>query len=493
MKKNLIISIFLLLSVVAFGPRLWAFPAAPSVVVTSFEVNNIGGTDYFDVEATMVGTLFAHPVPYNVPVKFLYPVDPGVCNGTGIVDLLNNSAMILLSTEGLNPPQAPLPAARARLTDEFLGREHYTYIEAQWERTRGGLNVINLFNQLFQTNYVIPTDGHQFAIILDAATALKSPPAGLPGSPCAASTIVGYGMSASTVPLNLLKQPALVGPAFAAAFADLYDGLLWDSITFGFLPFPVSKTGVPTIEVSAETDVQLFRNDFLRGDNATYRHYEIAGVTHVSIDEHNLDDILPGLPFVPDPVVRQNPQTHSPVFRAMMEHLRIWVTVGTPPPPGVNLDGSNYAFLPLMCQGLPIPGIADIPRDSDGNALGGIRLPHMRTQVDPACVGDSCQTRGSPLGVYDGINTQHPCKAGGFEQVVIVMGTYTPDEAILDRYTNKGKFVSGISNAADFAFEQGWILEEDIENYTSTAAHCVVGHVDTEDITLDDLKDCHEI
>jgi hypothetical protein len=71
------------------------------------------------------------------------------------------------------------------------------------------------------------------------------------------------------------------------------------------------------------------------------------------------------------------------------------------------------------------------------------------------------------------------------------MGTFIRDDDILDRYKNRGKYVSGVSKAAEFAFEQGWILEEDVDAYTETAAHCVVGHVDTEDVTLDDLKDCH--
>lgn len=489
------ISIFLFLGGFAFGPSVWAFPAAPTVSDVSSTIVTLGGKDYFDVEATLNGTGPAiPPVPYNVPAKFLYPVDPADCNGTGIVDLLNNSAMILLASLA-NPPVPPLAAARERMTDEFFGSKGYSYVSVQWERTRGTLNVIGLFNTLFGTNYVIPTDADQFAIILDAATALRTPPLGLPGSPCAVSTVAAYGMSQSTVPLNLLKQPALSGPMFSAAFAALYDGMIWDSITAGFLPFPISKTGVKTIAVSAETDVQLFRNDLLvRGENLEYRSYEVAGVTHVSQDEHNLDEIVPTLfPFVPDPPVRPDLATHSPVFRAMMEHLRLWMTDGTPPPPSVSLDGSNYPILPLPCVGLPIPGIADIPRDSDGNALGGIRLPHLLTKVDEECVGDDCKTRGSPLGTYNGIETQYGCSAGGFPQVAIVMGTFIRDDEILDRYTNHGKYVSGVSKAADFAFEQGWILEEDVDAYTQDAAHCVVGHVDTEDITLDDLKDCHNL
>src|SRR5262249_45052514 len=195
-------------------------------------------------------------------------------------------------------------------------------------------------------------------------------------------------------------------------------------------------------------------------------------------------------PFTPSPPTRQNLARDSAVFRAMMEHLRHWITEGTPPPPSVSLDGSNYSLSPLPCQGLPIPGIANIPRDSDGNALGGVRLPHMLTTQ---CAGSKCQTMGSPLGVYNGIETQYGCSAGGFPQVAIVTGTFTRNDAILDRYTDHGKYVSGVSKAADYAFEKGWILEEDRDAYIQQAAQCAVGHASTEDITMDDLKACHEL
>jgi hypothetical protein len=113
----------------------------------------------------MNGTGIAGSLSYNVPVEFLYPVNPIDCNGTGIVDLLNNSAMILLDHVGVT--QAPLPSARRRLTEEFLGRMGYSYVSVQWEKTR---DAIEVFNRRFGTNYFIPATPDQFAIILDAAT-----------------------------------------------------------------------------------------------------------------------------------------------------------------------------------------------------------------------------------------------------------------------------------------------------------------------------------
>lgn len=471
----------LLLSGLVLTPRAHAFPAAPTLTDVNYSVVSLGGNDYYDVTATMHGTVLADPNPYAVPVTFLYPVDPAVCNGTGIVDLLNNSAMVLTRIQGV----FPLPAARRRLTDEFIGAKRYFYAGVQWERARGA---IALFNQLYGTSYVIPTDAHQFGIILDGSTALRSPPQGLPGSPCPVDTVAGYGMSASTVPLNALKQVALSGPVFSSAFAALYDGIIWDSITAGFLPptVPIAMTGVKTINISAQTDVELFANHLkVRGENPEFRSYEVAGGTHVSRDEHNLEEIGALLPSPPSPPTRQNLVTHSPVFRAMMEHLRAWMTEGIPPPPSVFFDGSNYPFLPISCVGLPIPGIANVPRGPDGNVLGGVRLPYLQTVVDG-------KTIGSPLGQYNGIELQYGCSAGGFPQVAIVTGNFIRNDALIGGYKNHGDYVSGVSQAAQYAFEKGWILQEDVEAYSSAAAHCVVGHAAPADITLDDLTACYE-
>jgi hypothetical protein len=476
MTTRAVTSLLVLLSGLALGRTASAFPAAPTLSdVRSTEIT-IGGKRYHDVTATLNGTGITGPARYNVPITLLYPVNPRHCNGTGIVDLLNNSAMLLLASEGVAQP--PLASARARLTETFLGKRGYFYVSVQWERTRGEIHVIDLFNELFGTNHVIPADLDQFAIILDAGSLVKTPPIGLPGSPCAVSKAAVYGMSASAVPINALKLPAVSGPVFAGAFAARFDGVIMDSITSSFLPFPIAKTGVRTIAVSAETDVQLFRNDVnVRGENPDYRAYEVAGVTHVSRDQHDLDAIVPLLPVVPSPPTRQNLATHSPFFRAVMEHLRRWMTDGTPPPPSVFLDGSSYSVLPLACVGLPIPGIANIPRDADGNALGGIRLPFL----------------ASPLGRYDGIETQYGCRAGGFPQVAIVTGTFVRDDAILDRYRNHGRYVSGVARAAALAFENGWLLDDDVRAYVTAAARCVVGRVSTRAITADDLKACHDL
>lgn len=469
MKRNVVVlSMFLVLAMSVLESSAFANPAPPSLSDVTSTTMVIGGRNYHEVQATLNGT--GSGGAYRVPVEFLYPVNPSECNGTGIVDLLNNSAMVLAAPIG--GAVRPLATARARLKDKFIGEKGYSYVSVQWEKDR---NAITTFNQLFGTNYVIPTLDDQFAIILDAGSLLKSPPAGLPGSPCAVDKAVAYGFSASTGPIVQLKFQS---HPLAAAFAATFDASLIDSTTSGFGTVTMPKDGGLTIVISSETDVVLFRNDLtMRGQTSTYRQYEIPGSSHVTTDQHDLDDIVAGLPFAPTPPVRHSLAKNSPVHRAMMEHLRRWMNDGTPPPPSVTLDGSNYPLTPLPCVGLPIPGIATIPRDADGNALGGVRLPYL----------------ARPLGHYNGIELQYGCSAGGFPQVAIVAGTFIRDDAMINRYKNHGEYVSGVSKAADFAFQQGWILDADRQAYKDQAGQCPVGRIPTEELTLDDMKFCHDL
>jgi hypothetical protein len=168
----------------------------------------------------------------------------------------------------------------------------------------------------------------------------------------------------------------------------------------------------------------------------------------------------------------------------MTEHLRAWVTKGIEPPPSVFFTGANYPFGPLPCfTNLPIPGVALIPRDADGNVLGGVRLPFVRTTVGN-------RTVGSPLGTYNGMETQYGCTAGGFSQVAIVTGTFVRNDALIGSYSH-GSYVSGVAKAAAHALAQRWILPEDALGYIITAAFCPVGLKPPGSITRNDLIACH--
>ena len=110
-------------------------------------------------------------------------------------------------------------------------------------------------------------------------------------------------------------------------------------------------------------------------------------------------------------------------------------------------------------------GNLDPARDADGNALGGLRLPHMPSLV---CTnGNHCHAAGAPLGTYTGVETasQIPFVRTG--------GTFDPfsPEELKERYENQGTYVQLVRRAAQELRKQGYILQEDYRKYVSEAAH----------------------
>ena len=103
-----------------------------------------------------------------------------------------------------------------------------------------------------------------------------------------------------------------------------------------------------------------------RGEHPDYRVVEIAGVSHIPVSA--ADFRSHGMP-------EQNPVGFEPVFRAALVNLQEWLNGRDDPPLSVAIELSDAP--PRDFDGAPIRSAA---RDADGNAKGGVRLPHM-----PSC------------------------------------------------------------------------------------------------------------
>ena len=135
------------------------------------------------------------------------------------------------------------------------------------------------------------------------------------------------------------------------------------------------------IAVSTETDAQ-WGADAERGDNPDYRTIEIAGVSHIPAARVDFRDH--GHPM-------QNPVDYRPPFRAALVNLEEWIN-GKEPPPSVAIELADKQLDLGGCCGM----IREAVRDADGNALGGLRLPHMTTVLADG------RKAGAPLGQYTG-------------------------------------------------------------------------------------------
>ena len=93
--------------------------------------------------------------------------------------------------------------------------------------------------------------------------------------------------------------------------------------------------------------------------------------------------------------------------------------------------------------------------DEDGNALGGIRLPPIE----------------APLGVHTGFDFSwlDPAVAEGYPYAMVFAygGRFKQfsDEELAKRYPTKVAYGDAFAAAARTAFEEGFILEEDLRRY----------------------------
>src|SRR4029450_5033875 len=90
----------------------------------------------------------------------------------------------------------------------------------------------------------------------------------------------------------------------------------------------------------------------------------------------------------------------APVLRAMAEHLRGWIEAGSAPPLSVFLKGRVARLAAALFSnaswgsGTPLAFVTKL--GEDGNVLGGVRLPHVRTTLPNGV------RVGGPLGLYRG-------------------------------------------------------------------------------------------
>jgi Alpha/beta hydrolase domain len=126
---------------------------------------------------------------------------------------------------------------------------------------------------------------------------------------------------------------------------------------------------VPAMVFITETDLTVLGYFAARQpDSAMVRIWEVAGTAHA--DSYLIDD-SPGSRFaemLKDCPGKINSGPHHQTLKAAVHHLVEWVTNGIEPPTSPRLECGLDATAPFG---------AALRRDSHGNALGGIRTPHV--------------------------------------------------------------------------------------------------------------------
>lgn len=437
---------------------------------------------YTFIEATMHGTIDradGSQGRYAVPLVLISPDDGG--NGVGIVDVPNS---VFHAFTGFVPDPDGTLRLIEQATGGFLFRHGYTYAAVQWNK-----EVTDLFADdpaAAEQNHLaagsIERTSDAWAILRDTAALLRDPTPILESAghaPNAVDVVLSAGYSQSATLLHTF----VFGGENAVDGELAFDGHLLGSGGFsctvvadedgtqGFPEQPLWALVPCEPDATPPADGSVVVAVITEGTAATlgaprfavepphWRQYELAGVGHAN------PAITPDGPF--NTADDRNPIVNASALRAAIHNLRRWVASATPAPASLRLEGVIDPD-----TGALVPDV-----DDHGNALGGLRLPHMEQEVDG-------RPAGAPLGTYTGLNlpyadgfAQPPSLDGYVTILTFVGGAFTPftDDDLRGRYPDHATYVERVARAADHLVEHGYLLPEDRDAYVLEAERSAIG------------------
>jgi hypothetical protein len=404
-------------------------------VVSSTQLGEFGHRDYRELQIRMLGT--APGGAYNVPVTLAFPERSKDYSGVAVVDVVND-AFVTGAVIPAPATRTPFPLARNNIGDDYLFGSGHAYVGIQWDKAtveRLGIGAI-------------AAAGDAFTILRDAA-ALARDPAQVPssGRPQGVEKVVAYGFSQTGRLLrgfyhshqNTIGRLAFDGALYGGADGGCFEPPL------AYICNGTVSDGGKVIAFATETDAQ--RGGFVeRGETSDYRFFDIPGTSHIPTS---------AVSFVDAP--NQNPIPFAPAVRAALRNLVAWID-GTEPPSSIYIE-----LEPTVSTLLGAP-FRQAVRDADGNAIGGVRLPHM-------IATDHSGEIGAPLGVYEGFDFSQTAT------FLLIAGHFTPfDSAKLNAlYPSHGTYVERVSKAAHRLVERRELLQEDAKTFIDDAAHSTIG------------------
>ena len=497
-----------------------AAATAPTVEVNfSFGRKSFGDYDYEFVDATMRGAVERDDGTtgrYEVPIKLAYPVGGG--NGVAVVDFVNSIVLTGSVQAGEGNPHAcvrgglpmncqeeegetgraaeQLLAEWARGTSEgYLFDKGYTLMSLQWSKA-----AVEAFGSEPPDGYsrhrlaygTIEKAADRLGIAKDASRWLRDPSHYEGGAtpdvePSESDYVIGFGYSFGAQIIPHLIHDGVNEPEDGT----LYEGfLLWgrgdfcapiigdypywaSTPCFGleeleFDPVQAWETGdAKVIEGQTETTAESYFGPMGRDPgiddpeiepNPNFRTWELAGTAHIGA----LRDVSA---WGADGDVNVLDIDHRPVIRASFFHLTNWITDGVEPPSTAHIEGDVITEEEAEddAELIGAPGQLGTARDEDGNALGGVRLPHLPREVDG-------ETVGAPTGTYRGSNFAAMEKDPPVP-FALMAGLFEPfsDEELAERYPTRKAYLERYKAALDEVIAEGYLLEADRERLLARA------------------------
>ncbi|MFL6624321.1 MAG: alpha/beta hydrolase domain-containing protein [Sulfurifustis sp.] len=402
--------------------------------------------------------------PYKTRMIVRRPTSAAKFNGVVLVEWLN-------VTSGYNLDALWL------LQQDHLMREGFAYVGVSvqrvgvqnsptsltsWSPIRYGSLDVTSGGKFVQANAGGPnaSDALSFDIMAQAGQAVKhpigvDPLGGLPGN----RTVLASGVSQSEGFLvSYYNSVHARDPVYDGFF--LYLGISRGA--YGAFRLPL-RTDLPTklFKVNTENDVLLLGEHLIRQPDSDKLHtWEIAGASHVGFDPRGLRAALLARDGIPPASLAGctlgPPLSHIPAARALnaaLNHTVRWVQDNVAPPAAPRIELTSVSPVPPP----PPTPFAAMPataaRDSDGNALGGLRLSQHSV----------------PTATNTGVNA-----GPGF---CILFGTHAPfsEERLAELYRNHGSYVSKVAQATDSNLKAGYIVAADAEQDKEAAGESDIG------------------
>ena len=443
------------------GPQVEGpIPGSPFVAGTAFDLAEVG---YTQLEFFVTGTAQAYvsdaPLPadgryavrpaaearYRTRILVYRPIEAARFNGTVYVEWLNVSGGVEAAPDWITGH-----------TEIIRSGAVWVGVSAQRAGIEGGGGIgvialpLKMVNPDRYGSLDHPGDSFSYDLYSQVGRALRATTGVRPLGDLEPARVLAIGESQSA--FRLVTYINAVHP-----LARVYDGFLVHSRAANGAPLSQAPQvdiqvpaptllrtdlEVPVLTFQTETDVTVLSSRLARQpDTDRLRLWEAAGTAHADVytlqtgnsdlgTSPDIDDLIVTAEPIPGILTCGLPVNAGPqhwVLKAALAALERWVRDGTPPPTAPRIELTDD----------PAPMIA---RDTHGNALGGIRTPHLDVPI--ATLSGEGQSGGS---------------------FCFLFGTTTPfDEATLAAlYPTREDYVVPFLAATDAAVAAGFILPAD--------------------------------
>jgi hypothetical protein len=406
--------------------------------------------------------------PYKVRVLVERPRDPARFNGIVIVEWFNVSAM--------------MDGGSFSSFGDWVMREGYAYVGVSAQAA--GVNHLRSSNAERYGSLAHPGDSHSYDIFSQAAPAIRSG-ALLGDLTPRVRALVAWGGSQSggrlVTYINAAHPTARVYDAFLPYVTGWSAALTQDPSSAG-PPGPSSpsmrgpgdaalmiRTDVPTpilIQNSENEALGSARGFHQQPDSANFRLWEHAGTAHASARTAaalgtrrgtSNAATTPGLTCENPPA---NGLHAGPIWRAMMDAMRVWVLEGRAPEsaPRIEISVPADASQPARVVRDPATGI--------GN--GGIRLPQIAAPVASRWGERPSGLQENPSCRLYGASDPWNGNADAWDGTPQDLSP-NPEPSLRALYRNNAGYVRRVRDSANGLVRHGWLLEEDARALTEEA------------------------